>query len=51
MATGRARCLIKDCDVVAGNLGPGVMQRLGLGYEAVKGLNPRAVYASVSASR
>ncbi len=42
-----ARRLIKECDVVAENLGPGVMQRLGLGYEAVKELNPRAVYASV----
>jgi len=42
-----ARRLIKECDVVAENLGPGVMQRLGLGYEAVKALNPRAVYASV----
>ena len=42
-----ARRLIKECDVVAENLGPGVMERLGLGYEAVKALNPRAVYASV----
>src|SRR3984893_5947270 len=42
-----ARRLIKECDVVAENLGPGVMQRLGLGYEAVKELNPRAVYAWV----
>src|SRR5258706_12340469 len=42
-----ARRLIKECDVVAENLGPGVMQRLGLGYDAVKELNPRAVYASV----
>ena len=42
-----ARRLIKECDVVAENLGPGVMNRLGLGYEAVKELNPRAVYASV----
>src|SRR5580658_4323323 len=41
------RRLIKDCDIVAENLGPGVMERLGLGYEAVKELNPRAVYASV----
>src|ERR1700751_3245757 len=39
--------LIKEADVVAENLGPGVMERLGLGYEAVKTLNPRAVYASV----
>src|SRR5436853_3313148 len=42
-----ARRLIKECDVVAENLGPGVMNRLGLGYEAVKELNPRAVFASV----
>ena len=42
-----ARRLIKECDVVAENLGPGVMNRLGLGYEEVKKLNPRAVYASV----
>src|ERR1041384_341869 len=42
-----ARRLIKEADVVAENLGPGVMQRLGLGYEAVKALNARAVYASV----
>src|SRR5437667_2580476 len=42
-----ARRLIKDCDVVAENLGPGVMNRLGLGYDEVNKLNPRAVYASV----
>jgi len=42
-----ARRLVKEADVVAENLGPGVMDRLGLGYAAVKELNPRAVYASV----
>ncbi|HZU91588.1 MAG TPA: formyl-CoA transferase [Stellaceae bacterium] len=42
-----ARRLIGAADVVAENLGPGVMQRLGLGYEAVRELNPRAIYASV----
>jgi formyl-CoA transferase len=42
-----ARRLIKEADVVAENLGPGVMERLGLGWEAVKELNPRCVYASV----
>ena len=42
-----ARRLIKQADVVAENLGPGVMDRLGLGYEDVKKLNPRCVYASV----
>src|SRR5437870_7488164 len=42
-----ARRLIREADVVAENLGPGAMERLGLGYEAVKKLNPRAIYASI----
>jgi len=42
-----ARRLVSEADVVAENLGPGVMERLGLGYEAVKVINPRAIYASV----
>ena len=42
-----ARRLIKNADIVAENLGPGVMDRLGLGYEEVKTLNPRVIYASV----
>ena len=42
-----ARRLIQEADIVAENLGPGVMERLGLGWEAVKTLNPRAIYASV----
>src|SRR5215470_5559321 len=42
-----SRRLVREADVIAENLGPGVMERLGLGYEAVKVLNPRAVYASV----
>jgi len=42
-----ARRLICEADIVAENLGPGVMDRLGLGWEAVKALNPRVIYASV----
>src|SRR5437764_8839128 len=41
-----ARRLIKECDVVAENRGPGIMNRLGLGYDEVHKLNPRAVYAA-----
>ena len=42
-----ARRLIREADVVAENLGPGAMDRLGLGYEQARELNPRAIYATV----
>ncbi|MBV8739127.1 MAG: formyl-CoA transferase [Alphaproteobacteria bacterium] len=42
-----ARRLVRNADIVAENLGPGVMERLGLGYEDVKALNPRVIYASI----
>ena len=37
--------LIKTADVLVENFRPGVMTRLGLGYETVKTLNPRLIYA------
>ena len=40
--------LIAGADVVAENFRPGVMERLGLGADAVRELNPRAVYCSLS---
>ena len=48
--TGRriARRLVSYVDVVVENFRPGVMKRLGLDYNAVSGVNPRIVYASVS---
>lgn len=42
------RALVPKCDVIVENFRPGVMQRLGLGEEAVRALNPSMVYASIS---
>src|SRR5262245_34541764 len=39
--------LAKTADVVVENLGPGSMDRLGLGYEALSRINPRIIAASV----
>ncbi len=44
----KVRALIKTADVVIHNFRPGVMERIGLGYEAVAALNPRIVYGAVS---
>lgn len=43
-----ARRLADASDVVIENFRPGVMQRLGLGYEDLARSNPRLVYASIS---
>ena len=40
--------LVKESDVVVENFRPGVMERLGIGYEALKEINPGIVYASIS---
>jgi crotonobetainyl-CoA:carnitine CoA-transferase CaiB-like acyl-CoA transferase len=40
--------LARTADVVVESARPGVMQRLGLGYEAVTAINPRIIYASIS---
>ncbi|GAA4326039.1 CaiB/BaiF CoA-transferase family protein [Pigmentiphaga soli] len=49
-AAGRnvALALLRDADVVIENFAPGVMRRLGLGYEDVRAINPAAVYCSIS---
>jgi crotonobetainyl-CoA:carnitine CoA-transferase CaiB-like acyl-CoA transferase len=44
--------LVKDlaarCDVLVENYRPGVMERLGLGWEELHAINPRLIYCSIS---
>jgi len=40
--------LARQVDVVAENFRPGVMDRLGVGYDALAALNPRLIFASAS---
>jgi crotonobetainyl-CoA:carnitine CoA-transferase CaiB-like acyl-CoA transferase len=44
----KVRHLIANADVLIENFRPGVMDKLGLGYEAVRTINPRLVYATVT---
>jgi CoA:oxalate CoA-transferase len=40
--------LVKKVDVVTENFRPGTMEKLGLGYDTLKRVNPRIIYASTS---
>lgn len=42
------RRLARKSDVVVENFRPGTMDRLGIGYRALRRLNPRLVYCSIS---
>ncbi len=43
-----ARALVERADVVVENFKPGSLDRLGLGYDAVRIVNPGVVYASIT---
>ena len=42
------RQLLHDHDILLEQFRPGVMERLGLGYEALKAINPRLIYVSIT---
>lgn len=47
---GREICykLAQKCDVILECMRPGVVKRLGIGYDTIKDINPQIVYCSVS---
>jgi len=40
--------LVADCDVFIQNFRPGVIERMGLGEEVIRALNPSIIYVSIS---
>ncbi|WP_392890812.1 CaiB/BaiF CoA transferase family protein [Pseudomonas migulae] len=40
--------LLQDYDIVLEQFRPGVMERLGLGYGALKAINPKLIYVSIT---
>lgn len=42
------RQLVADYDIVLEQFRPGVMDKLGVGYEALKAINPRLIYVSIT---
>ena len=41
------KSMIKEADVMMENFAPGAIERLGLGYETAKSINPSIIYAQV----
>ncbi|KAH8555973.1 CoA-transferase family III domain-containing protein [Umbelopsis sp. PMI_123] len=40
--------LVKHCDVLVENYLPGKLEKMGLGYEELKKINPKLIYASIT---
>jgi CoA:oxalate CoA-transferase len=40
--------MVKHCDILVENYRPGTMEKLGLGYDTLKEINPRLIYAASS---
>jgi crotonobetainyl-CoA:carnitine CoA-transferase CaiB-like acyl-CoA transferase len=43
------RDLVRGADVLLENFRPGVMERLGIGYDALAAINPRLIYGALTA--
>jgi hypothetical protein len=44
---GRVKNMVKRADVMVENFAPGAIERLGLGYDVVRAINPSIIYAQV----
>ncbi|KAA1171320.1 CoA transferase [Marinobacter salinexigens] len=44
----RIKALVAEFDVVVEQFRPGVMDRLGIGYEVLRSINPRLIYCSIT---
>ena len=42
------RSLVKEYDVVVEQFRPGVMSRLGIGFEELKAINPKLIYCAIT---
>lgn len=42
------RSLVKEYDIVVEQFRPGVMSRLGIGYEELKAINPKLIYCAIT---
>lgn len=40
--------LVKQSDIIVENFRPGTMEKLGIGYEIIKEINPKIIYAAAS---
>ena len=44
----RVKQLVQDYDIVVEQFRPGVMDRLGIGYEVLKAINPKLIYCAIT---